>query len=208
MPPEVLSQVFEPFFTTKMPDRGTGLGLSTVFGFVRQSGGHIDVRSEVGAGTTFTLYFPRSETQPEISAPPRPATVEVDTASSDKVILVVEDDPAIRAMVARQLKGLGYRILAAENADEALKTLAANHVDLLFTDMVMPGKMNGKQLAVAACAKYPGLKTLFTSGFPGQSDLAGAQIEPGDILLRKPYRRNDLTSAISAALDGRPTASQ
>ena len=202
MPPEVLARVFEPFFTTKTADRGTGLGLSSVFGFIRQSGGHIDARSEVGAGTTFILYLPRTEAVPQLSEGVPAAAPKFNARASDAVILVVEDDPVIRAMVTGQLGALGYRVVAAENAADALKTLETHHVDLLFTDMVMPGEMNGKQLASVARARYPAIKTLFTSGFPGESEMAGAKLEVDDVLLKKPYRKNELISAVRDALEG------
>jgi signal transduction histidine kinase/ActR/RegA family two-component response regulator len=202
MPPEVLSRVFEPFFTTKDPARGTGLGLSTVFGFMRQSGGHVTAYSEVGLGTTFKLYLPRAKGElASVQASPAAAT-NAPTGTPHETILVVEDNPEIRAMVVKQLIELGYEVLQAENAMDALERLATAAVDLMFTDMVMPGKINGKQLAWIARFKQPSLKVLFTSGFPGTADVEGAQLEPDDVLLRKPYRKADLAQAVRAILDG------
>jgi PAS domain S-box-containing protein len=200
MPPDVLGRIFEPFFTTKGSDHGTGLGLSTVLGFLRQSGGHIHADSEVGIGTTFTLYLPRAAAQDDRGeGAPTPAAPAAPGAT-EEIILVVEDNPGIRSMVAAQLRDLGYRVLQAENALEALEQLDGD-VDLLFTDIVMPGGTNGKQLATIARLKRPDLKVLFTSGFPGAPDCGGAALEPTDVLLKKPYRKWELAKAIRDALE-------
>jgi PAS domain S-box-containing protein len=201
MPPDVLSRIFEPFFTTKGPAIGTGLGLSMVFGFMRQSGGHINAYSEVGLGTTFKLYLPRAQgdiCRPEDEA--RPAAAEP-ARGSNETILVVEDDPTIRSMVAAQLRDLGYVALEADDALEALNKLATTRVDLLLTDMIMPGETNGKQLATMARLNHPNLKVLYTSGFPGGPDSPGARLQPADVLLKKPYRKGDLAHAVRDVLD-------
>jgi len=204
MPPELARRIFEPFFTTKPSGKGTGLGLSMVYGFVKQSGGHVNVYSEVGHGTTFRLYFPRKETDAaapataDRTAPARPA--------SGETVLVVDDNAPVRSTVVLQLKQLGYRILEAENARSALAILdGPTPVDLLFTDIIMPGGMNGKELGTLARQKYPMLKVLFTSGFPGTS-LTGTNLDEGDMLLSKPYRIADLARAVRGALDVRTGA--
>jgi CheY-like chemotaxis protein len=203
IPPDVVERIFEPFFTTKPTGQGTGLGLSMVYGFIRQSGGHIKVYSEVGYGTTFKLYLPlatgpASNAAARPSAPRQPATAR---RVGNQTILAVEDNPDLRATVARQLRDLGYRVCEAESASDALAVLGdAERVDLLFTDMMLPGGVNGKELATEARAKRPDLKVLFTSGFPGTSGRQETLLEPGDVLLSKPYHKHDLTKAIEAAL--------
>ncbi len=162
MPSELLSQVFEPFFTTKEPGRGTGLGLSMVFGFVKQSGGHINVYSEPGQGTTFRLYLPRDLAGSAIAAPP-PETASP-TAGGSETVLVVEDNEGMRRITRRQLTSLGYRVIEAASAAAALRLLEAENVALLFTDIVMPGEMDGVELARTAMVRWPALKVVLTSG--------------------------------------------
>jgi CheY-like chemotaxis protein len=200
MPAKVVERIFEPFFTTKQVGQGTGLGLSMVYGFIKQSGGHIAVYSEVGRGTVFKLYLPLAR-PPNAKPAVEPSDLAMAKPAGNEVILAVEDNAAIRATVVRQLRDLGYRVHEAENADVALKILDATEtVDLLFTDIVMPGGLNGKELAVKARAKHADLKVLFTSGFPGAPNNAGAQLEPGDVLLSKPYRKRDLARAVQEIL--------
>jgi CheY-like chemotaxis protein len=172
-----------------------------VFGFMRQSGGHVTAYSEVGLGTTFKLYLPRAQGELASAQATPAAAMKAPTGTPHETILVVEDNPEIRAMVVNQLSELGYQVLQAENAMDALERLGTAAVDLMFTDMVMPGKINGKQLAWIARFKQPTLKVLFTSGFPGSADVHGAQLEPDDILLRKPYRKADLAQAVRDVLD-------
>lgn len=212
MPPEVLSHIFEPFYTTKDPGRGTGLGLSMVFGFVRQSGGHITADSKVGVGTTFRLYLPCSGAVfDQVTLVPT-APDNASAGMPGETILVVEDNPAIRSLAGAQLRELRYRVIEAEDAAAALDTLAQSGVDLLFTDIVMPGSMNGKQLATAAQRRYSELKVLFTSGFPGSGNSAeGVQLDSSDVLLKKPYRKAELAKAVRDALDqtaGSPQSSE
>jgi PAS domain S-box-containing protein len=197
MPPEVLAHIFEPFFTTKAPGRGTGLGLSMVYGFIKQSGGHLSADSRVGEGTVFKLYLPRAA---EAEATPAPLEVPRSVpVVNGKVILAVDDNPAVRATVLMQLRSLGYSVLEADSPQAALSMLdSMEKIDLLFTDMVMPGPMNGRQLAAQARVKRPDLKVLYTSGFPGMLDDA----DDRDALLNKPYRKRDLASAIHRALHG------
>jgi CheY-like chemotaxis protein len=198
MPPEVLARATEPFFTTKGPDKGTGLGLSMCFGFARQSGGHLSLYSEVGVGTTVRLYLPRAEAalrrQPE-----RPTPIPI--PGGHEAILLVEDNDQMREMVGRTLVTLGYRLHPAADAAAALAILRSGvPIDLLLTDMVMPGGMNGVQLAQAARQQVPGLKVLFTTGFAHLDD-GDAPIPPEQIL-QKPYRRDELATRIRTVLDG------
>jgi CheY-like chemotaxis protein len=196
--PDVLTRIFEPFFTTKEQGRGTGLGLSMTFGFMKQSGGHINVYSEVGVGTTFRLYLPRDETGVEREQ--RPVVGEIPLGHGE-VVLAVEDDAALRRIVARQARELGYSVLEAENAVTALALMERERVDLLFTDLVMPGELSGLELARAAAGRWPHIRVVLTSGFSeakinANLDTAAAR------LLTKPYRKEDLALALHAALDG------
>ncbi len=160
---DLLDKVFEPFFTTKELGRGTGLGLSMVYGFVKQSGGHIKVYSEESHGTTIKLYLPRSTGQ---SQNPTEANAAEASEGGTELILVVEDDAMVRNYVIAQIGSLGYRTLSAANADEALRVVRAEPaIDLLFTDVIMPGLMNGRQLAEEALKMRSGLKVLYTSGY-------------------------------------------
>jgi signal transduction histidine kinase len=195
MPAEVVSRVFEPFFTTKERGRGTGLGLAMVFGFMRQSGGHINVYSEEGKGTTFRLYLPRSATEPE--APDKAAT-ETIVGGSGETVLVVEDNAALRRVAVRQLRELGYRVLEAENAPAAMTMLERETIDVMFSDVVMPGGMDGFALARQVAERWPKVKIVLASGF---SDTHG-RVEPGVHvrLLSKPYRRADMAKALRDAL--------
>jgi CheY-like chemotaxis protein len=162
MTPDVVSRIFEPFFTTKGPGQGTGLGLSMVFGFMKQSGGHVSVYSEVGEGTTFRLYLQPADNAPE---PDRAEPEQLPKSRGNETILAVEDNPALRRILARQLATAGYHVLEAENARTALDRIESGEaVDLLLTDIVMPGGMNGHELAKVAVQLQPSLKTLLTSG--------------------------------------------
>jgi CheY-like chemotaxis protein len=201
MPPDVLEHIFEPFFTTKPTGKGTGLGLSVVYGFMQQSGGSIRVESEVGRGTTFRLYFPllpRLAAQTEAPVPASPAPKNV---ANGEVILAVDDNPAVLATVVMQLKELGYTVREADSGQSALQIIdGPDRVDLLFTDVVMPGGMNGKELAVAARRHRPHLPILFTSGFPGTSQDDSIRFNEQDVLLSKPYRKRDLARAVREIL--------
>ena len=158
-----LDRVFEPFFTTKEVGQGTGLGLSMVYGFIKQSNGHIKVYSEVGHGTTVKIYLPQA------AGAVQPAAENVDPArmvGGDEAILIVEDDVLVRKYVVTQIQSLGYRTLAASSAVEALAIMDKGEtIDLLFTDVIMPGAINGRQLAIEALQRRPSLKILYTSGY-------------------------------------------
>ena len=198
IPPELLTQIFEPFFTTKEPGKGTGLGLSMVFGFIKQSGGHISVYSEVGRGTTFRLYLPRkSGGEREMTPPPADAP-----PGTNELVLVVEDNAPLRRVALRQLRGLGYRVIEADGADAALRLLAEQPVDLVLTDVVMPGKLDGHGLAREALARWPGIKVLLTSGFPETSANGDLGAFAGSVrLLGKPYRLEELARMVRGVLD-------
>ena len=199
MTPEVMQRIFEPFFTTKSRDKGTGLGLSMVFGFIKQSGGHIGVYSEPGIGTTFRLFLPRMAA----NVPAIEESVATPLLHGrGESVLVVEDNEAVRRVVTRQLGELGYRVLTAENAAAGLKLLDRQSVDLLLTDIVMPGGINGRELARRARQRWPEIKIVFTSGF-SEARLNGdaGPLAACTPLLSKPYRKEDLASAAREALD-------
>jgi signal transduction histidine kinase/CheY-like chemotaxis protein len=197
IPAEILDKVFEPFFTTKDIDKGSGLGLSMVYGFVKQSNGHIKIYSEQGVGTTVRIYLPQAE-----GAAP---AVEIASTQSieggNETILVVEDDHLVRAFVVNQIKTLGYATLTAVNAAEAMSFIdGPEEIDLLFTDMIMPGSMNGRQLAEKALQRREALKVLFTSGYSNEAIIHHGHLDAGVLLLAKPYRTSDLARMIRAAL--------
>jgi PAS domain S-box-containing protein len=199
MSPEVMARVFEPFFTTKELGGGTGLGLSMVYGFMKQSGGYINVYSEVDIGTTISLYFPRDD----VAAPQEKApVVEPSLRGEDEMVLVVEDNAALRRVAVRQIAELGYRVREAENAAVALEILAAEPaVDVVFTDVVMPGGIDGLQLARTVLARWPRVKVLLTSGFPGSTVNRGRDLAQSMHLLGKPYRKDQLARALRDVLD-------
>jgi len=197
MPEEVVSKAFEPFFTTKPEGAGTGLGLSMVFGFVKQSGGHIKIYSEPGLGTTVKLYLPRAR-----SAEMAREVVETQAVrGSGQTILVAEDDAGVRSSVVAQLAELGYRVLAAADGEEALAILSRGEtIDLLFTDVVMPGALNGRALALKAREILPGLEVVFTSGYTENAIIHNGRLDEGVTLLSKPYRLPQLAEAVHKAL--------
>ena len=198
MPPQVLSRIFEPFFTTKEQGKGTGLGLSMVFGFMKQSGGHINVYSEPGVGTTFRLYLPRAGQSGD--AETRAAVEEEVALGHGETVLVVEDNAALRRIAVRQVCELGDRALEAENAEAALAILEQERVDLLFTDVVMPGEMSGLELARTAVGRWPRIRVILTSGFPGTKIAGSLDASVSEHLLSKPYRKEDLARTLNEAL--------
>jgi PAS domain S-box-containing protein len=203
MSDEVLAHVFEPFFTTKEVGKGTGLGLSQVYGFVKQSAGHVKVDSRVGGGTTVRLYLPRAEGA--VGAAEGTPMREQQYRGSE-CVLVVEDDHGVRDFAVSVLRELGYQVLEAANGDTALDVLGgAPEVDLLFTDVVMPGVLSGADLAKAALERRPELRVLFTSGYTTrlvEKEWPDRRLE----LLRKPYRSIDLAERVRAVLNGASTA--
>jgi signal transduction histidine kinase/ActR/RegA family two-component response regulator len=199
MPAEVSARVFEPFFTTKDHGHGTGLGLSMVYGFIKQSGGHIDVYSEVGVGTTIGLYFPRDG---GAAAQETPQPAEPSLRGGSEAVLVVEDNAALRRVAVRQLVEMGYRVQEAENAAQAIERLEAEPtIDVLFTDVVMPGGIDGVQLARVVLARWPQIRVLLTSGFPGSTVNRGHPLGQSTRLLSKPYRKDQLARALREILD-------
>ena len=197
IPARILDHVFEPFFTTKEVGKGSGLGLSMVYGFVKQSNGHIKIDSEEGRGTTVRMYLPQAVGAAESAEFARPSSVE----GGRETILVVEDDHLVRTFVVGQIQSLGYATLAAVNAAEALVVIdSPTEIDLLFTDMIMPGSMNGRQLADKALQRRSSLKILFTSGYSNEAIIHHGHLDAGVLLLAKPYRKSDLARMIRAAL--------
>jgi PAS domain S-box-containing protein len=201
MSTDVIERAFEPFFTTKEVGKGSGLGLSMVYGFARQSGGHVKIYSEVGHGTVVRLYLPRHVAKG--THPTSAATVPADHPRGGETIMVVEDDPLVRTLVVTQLKELGYRVLEAGNGPQAqVILLGGEPVDLLFTDVVMPGGMTGRQLADAVKPHRPNMKTLFTSGYTRDSIIHQGKLDPDVHFLSKPYKKQDLAHRVRAVLDG------
>ncbi len=201
MSPEVQSRIFEPFFTTKARDKGTGLGLSMVFGYIKQSSGHISVYSEFGLGTTFRLYLPRIHGG-IIGCQVR-KDAEKPIEGRGETILAVEDNPGLRRVVFRQLKELGYDAVEAKDATAALKILESKHVDLVFTDVVMPGQIGGMDLARLVMERWPSTRVILTSGFSGTDLNATAASTAGIDMLSKPYRKEDLAWTLRRVLDER-----
>ena len=197
MSPQVQARVFEPFFTTKPEGRGTGLGLPQVYGFVRQSGGHIRIYSEPGHGTAVKIYLPRAVDTPEWAGAEPLAPVE----GGSETILVVEDDAEVRAGAVDVLAHLGYRVLQAADADQALEILRSSAaIDLLFTDVVMPGSIKAGELALRARKIFPRIAVLFTSGYTATAAPQNRELDAGAQLLTKPYRRDDLARKVRAVL--------
>jgi CheY-like chemotaxis protein len=201
--PDIVGRIFEPFFTTKEPGRGTGLGLPMAFGFAKQSGGHLSVHSEPGLGTTFRLYLPRAEIGDASDAGDAEPAVRPagKLLGGNETVLVVEDNARLRRATVRQLSGLGYRVLEAEDAAAALAILSDDGVDLLFTDVVMPGSMDGLDLVHRAISLRAELKVLLTSGFSGVRTADQRIGERPFPVLNKPYRRDDLARMLREALD-------
>jgi signal transduction histidine kinase/ActR/RegA family two-component response regulator len=199
MPPEVIARAFEPFFTTKEPGKGTGLGLATIYGFAKQSGGHATIDSGVGKGTTVALYLPR-HSEPQIGARKAPEREDAGKQASETV-LVVEDNPGVRDLTVRRLAMLGYKVLVAESGPAAVTVLEKGEkVDLVFSDVVMAGGMSGVDLARWVREHRPGTRILLTSGFADVAEddaAAGLDIK----LLRKPYKQADLARAVREALE-------
>ena len=192
----VQDKVFDPFFTTKEVGKGTGLGMSMVYGFVKQSGGHIKIYSEQGHGTTIKLYLPPARGQVAAEAPPPPPTPR-----GSETILVVEDDPLVRNYVTAQLTSLGYKTIAVADGRAALALVdSGEKFDLLFTDVIMPGGMNGRQLADEVAKRRPGMKVLYTSGYTENAIVHHGRLDEGVLLLAKPYRKAQLAGMLQQAL--------
>lgn len=203
MPPETAAKAFEPFFTTKQMGRGTGLGLSQVYGFVRQSGGHVKIYSELGQGTSVKIYLPRFYGAAEEAEAASLAAPAILGGSAREVVLVVEDEEAVRGLSVDALNELGYTVLQAEGADTALKIVSERtDIALLFTDVVMPGR-NGRQLADEAVKVRPGLKVLFTTGYTRNAVVHNGVLDAGVRMLGKPFSVEQLARSIRDVLDGK-----
>jgi CheY-like chemotaxis protein len=197
---EVLGQAFEPFFTTKPVGHGTGLGLAQVYGFVKQSGGHVKIYSEAGEGTTVKIYLPRFVgAMPDDAGP----VVTVPDGQQKETILIVEDDHGVREFGADILRELGYRVIEAHDGASALRQLERHgSVALLFTDVGLPG-MNGRQLADEAHRRYPDLKVLFTTGYARNAIVHHGRLDSGVQMISKPFTYADLAAKVRSVIDRR-----
>jgi signal transduction histidine kinase len=201
MPPEVMAKAFDPFFTTKSAGKGTGLGLSQVYGFVRQSGGHVKIYSEVGVGTTAKIYLPRFYGEADHQASARQGSV-IDGGLASEVVLVVEDEERVRGFSVEALRDLGYTVMEARTPREALDLIEGGaKILLLFTDVVMP-EMSGRQLAEQALKLQPGLKVLYTTGYTRNAIVHNGMLDPGTQLISKPFTVNQLAAKVRSVLDG------
>jgi len=204
MVPNVIARAFDPFFTTKPQGQGTGLGLSMVYGFVQQSGGHVRLRSEEGQGTTATIYLPR-----HLGAPPAVTAVDATlisiplAAATSGVVLLVDDEPGVRMVVRDILSDLDYTVLEAESGQAGLNIVASEvRIDLLLTDVGLPGGMNGRQLADAARQRRPDLKVLFITGYAESAVIGNGRIEQGMQVMTKPFELNTLAARVQSIIDG------
>jgi CheY-like chemotaxis protein len=200
-----LSRIFEPFFTTKPVGAGTGLGLSTAYGIVKQSGGFIWAYSEPGLGTTFKLYFPLAKSAPDLP----PAEERAPGGRTEEVLLIVEDEPMVRGIMARTLKECGYSVLEAGNGQEALQVLEAapDRVNLIVADVVMPD-MGGRDMAARVAERWPDVPVLFTSGYTGMDVVRRGLLEEGREFLQKPLDPETLARKVREMLDARAPASK
>jgi signal transduction histidine kinase len=202
MTPEVQARAFDPFYTTKPIGEGTGLGLSMIYGFARQSGGQVRIYSEPGEGTTVCIYLPRHYGDEPVEAPALPALDAAARAPGQRTVLIVDDEPTIRMLAAEVLGELGYTVLEAGDGTAAVRVLSAGAVpDLLVTDVGLPGAMNGRQVAEAALARLPGLKVLFITGYAENSVIGNGRLEPNMALLTKPFPMEVLAAKVRSLLD-------
>ncbi len=201
MTPEVLAKAFDPFFTTKPAGKGTGLGLSQVYGFVKQSGGHIKIYSEIGQGTVVKIYLPRSYATGETASVPARQTLALPPVDSATVVLVVEDDESVRLVTVASLRELGYTVVHASRPSEALKIIEQQpRIDVLLTDVVMP-EMNGRKLADIVLKSRPDLRVLFTTGYTQNAIVHNGVLDPGTELLMKPFSVDQLAVKMASVLD-------
>jgi CheY-like chemotaxis protein len=200
MTPEVISRAFDPFFTTKPLGAGTGLGLSMIYGFVRQSGGQVRIDSEVGRGTTVCLYLPRHES--EAAEADRVPDPQRSPAGGGETVMVIDDEPTVRMLIIDLLKDQGYRVLEARDGPAGLKLLQSDTpIDLLITDVGLPGGLNGRQVADAARVLRPGLKVLFITGYAEKSAVGNGYLEAGMEVLTKPFQMAALGEKIRQLID-------
>jgi CheY-like chemotaxis protein len=200
MTPDIVARVFEPFFTTKTEGRGTGLGLAMVFGFVKQSGGHVKVYSEPGEGTSVKIYLPRAIGGPNTAM--QRSFVPADLPRGSATILVVEDEAGVREIAVAILRSLGYRVLEAADGEAGLLVFGANAagIDMLLTDVVLPGKVRGRELAERITAMRPDVKVLFMSGYTENSIVHHGRLDDGVQLLGKPFKREQLARKVADVL--------
>ena len=200
MPPEIVTRVFEPFFTTKPEGSGTGLGLAMVFGFVKQSAGHIKIYSEPGEGTTVRLYLPRAIGANVPIRQHSGAPIELPRGSA--TVLVVEDDPAVREVAVTMLSDLGYRVLDAADGEDGLRVFGAHasEIDLLLTDVVMPGPVRGREMAEQITAMRPEVRVLYMSGYTENSIVHHGRLDDGVQLIGKPFKREQLAQKVTEVL--------
>jgi CheY-like chemotaxis protein len=207
MAPEVVRRAFDPFFTTKPTGMGTGLGLSMVGGLVQQSGGQAEIVSEPGQGTSVHLFLPRHSGRVD-SPDTTPKTDPTTGAKRSGTVLVVDDEPAMLLLVTETLQDFGYSVLNADDGASALKILrSSTHLDLLITDVGLPGGMNGRQVADAARVVRPGLKVLFITGYAEKAVLNHGDLEPGMRILTKPFAIDALTTTVDAVTAANPPVS-
>ncbi|WP_199100276.1 ATP-binding protein, partial [Dyella sp. ASV21] len=201
MSEETMCRAFEPFFTTKEVGRGTGLGLSMIYGFVKQSGGHVSISSELGKGTIVSLYFPRGTAQEESA--PQKIELAIPKSTRGEVVLVVEDNDDVRAYTVMSLVELGYDVCQAANYDEAIRALRDDErIELLFTDVVLPGK-SGRAIADDAMRLRPALKVLFATGYSRDAIVHHGRLDPGVTLITKPFTFEQLALKVREVLDRR-----
>jgi CheY-like chemotaxis protein len=200
MDANVRAHLFEPFFTTKEVGKGTGLGLATVYGIVKQSGGHISVNTEVGRGSSFKVYLPRVHPPPRAAAPA--ATTRPAAVRGSETVLVVEDDPAVLSLSCRALEAEGYTILCASDGTDALRIVERHggEIHLLLTDVVMPG-MSGRELAEQMAARRAGIRILYMSGYPGDEAIHQGTLVRGNAFLQKPFSPDGLMRKVRETLD-------
>ncbi len=202
MAPDVIVRAFDPFFTTKPIGQGTGLGLSMVYGFARQSGGQVRIYSEPGRGTMVCLYLPRHHGE-EVPAPAPAELTEAPRAEVGETVLVVDDEPTVRMLVADVLESLGYIAIEAADGPAGLRVLQSNaRIDLLVSDVGLPGGMNGRQMVDAARVTRPALKVLFITGYAENAVLGNGYLEPGMHVLTKPFAMEALATRIKAIIEG------
>lgn len=207
MPPEVAARVFEPFFTTKPTGRGTGLGLSTIYGFAEQTGGHVTLYSEIGKGTTVSLYLPHSVEDEKLSSLTAQNTEDVICSENNETILVVEDNAEVREVTLQRIEALGYVVLEAGNGPQAIAMISKHpEIAVVFSDVIMPGGMSGYDLAQWVSAHMPGLPIILASGFTATSS---ADEHPAVVkaVLHKPYSRADLSRVLHEAISASPSES-
>jgi CheY-like chemotaxis protein len=201
MPPDVVARAFDPFFTTKPIGQGTGLGLSMVYGFARQSKGQVRIYSEVGVGTTVRIYLPCHRGEPAGEAV-RTELADAPRAQAGQTVLVVDDEPTVRMLVTEVLEDLGYAAIEAADGVTGLKVLQSDvRVDLLVTDVGLPGGLNGRQMADAARQVRPGLNVLFITGYAENAAIGSGHLEPGMHVLTKPFAMEVLAARISAIIN-------